>query len=80
MRTIRCFIVTRWLGASDTHETKIKSNIVHRVSIVVRADFVAELNVLVKAILDECDCVVDANRLREFSVGLQVSCFVGSVL
>lgn len=67
-------------GAPAPQQAVSESNIVHRVSIVVRADFVSKLNVFVEAVLDECDCVVDAHRLREFAVRLEVSRLVRSVL
>lgn len=57
-----------------------RSNVVHRVGVVVRADLVAELNVFIEAVLDERDCVIDAHRLGELAVRFQIARLVRRVL
>lgn len=56
------------------------SDVVYGISIVLRTNLIAELNILIEAILDECDCLVDANRFRKLAVRLQISSFVWCVL
>lgn len=57
-----------------------RSYSVYGVHLLLGAVLVAELDVVVQVVVHECDCVVDADRLRELTVRLEISCLVRCVL
>lgn len=65
-----------WMGRGGGERG---SDGVDGVHFVVGADFVAELDVLVEAVVDEGDGLVDAHRLRELAVRFEVTRLVRRV-
>lgn len=57
-----------------------RSYSIYGVHFLLGAVLVTELDVIVQVVVDECDCVVDAHRLWELAVGLEISRLVRGVL